>query len=177
MIQAISSRQLIPKHINACGFICLGIQRLDSKIISVSISSSIFNENDYHITVISWQRNGFSPNSLDHVLANNTGHMLYPIRTKTFLLKYNPYTEKRTKYDVLLDPVVAIGACEHGFPSQIARFMGPTWRPPGSWRPQMGSMLATWTLLSLLLYNPSSSYQETMKSNWRRRSSRRVLGL
>ena len=32
--------------------------------------------------------------------------------------------------------------------SQIARFMGPTWGPPGSFRPQMGPMLAPWTLLS-----------------------------
>ena len=30
---------------------------------------------------------------------------------------------------------------------QIARFM-PTWDPPGSCRPQMGPMLAPWTLLS-----------------------------
>ena len=29
-----------------------------------------------------------------------------------------------------------------------ARFMGPTWGPPGSYRPQMGPMLAPWTLLS-----------------------------
>ena len=32
--------------------------------------------------------------------------------------------------------------------SQIAKFMGPTWVPPGSCRPQMGPMLAPWTLLS-----------------------------
>ena len=32
--------------------------------------------------------------------------------------------------------------------SQIAKFMGPTWGPPGSSRPQMGPMLAPWTLLS-----------------------------
>ena len=32
--------------------------------------------------------------------------------------------------------------------SKIAKFMGPTWDPPGSCRPQMGSMLAPWTLLS-----------------------------
>ena len=32
--------------------------------------------------------------------------------------------------------------------SQIARFMGPTWDPPGSCRPQMGPMLVPWTLLS-----------------------------
>ena len=34
-------------------------------------------------------------------------------------------------------------------PAQIAKFMGPTWGPPGSCQPQMGSMLAPWTLLSL----------------------------
>ena len=32
--------------------------------------------------------------------------------------------------------------------SQIAKFMGPTWGPPGSCRPQMGPLLAPWTLLS-----------------------------
>ena len=32
--------------------------------------------------------------------------------------------------------------------SQIASFMWPTWGPPGSCRPQMGPMLAPWTLLS-----------------------------
>ena len=31
---------------------------------------------------------------------------------------------------------------------QIAKFIGPTWGPPGSCRPQMGPMLAPWTLLS-----------------------------
>ena len=32
--------------------------------------------------------------------------------------------------------------------SQISKFMGPTWGPPGSCRPQMGPMLAQWALLS-----------------------------
>ena len=32
--------------------------------------------------------------------------------------------------------------------TQIAKFMGPTWGPPGSCRPQMGPMLAPWSLLS-----------------------------
>ena len=31
---------------------------------------------------------------------------------------------------------------------QKAKFMGPTWDPPGSCRPQMGPMLASWTFLS-----------------------------
>ena len=35
--------------------------------------------------------------------------------------------------------------------SQIAKLMEPTWGPPGSCRPQMGPMLAPWTLLSGLL--------------------------
>ena len=37
---------------------------------------------------------------------------------------------------------------EHWLLSQIAKSMGPTWGPPGSCRPQMGPMLAPWTLLS-----------------------------
>ena len=32
--------------------------------------------------------------------------------------------------------------------TQIAKFMEPTWGPPGSCRPQMGPILAHWTLLS-----------------------------
>ena len=36
--------------------------------------------------------------------------------------------------------------------TQISRFMGPTWGPPGSCRPQMGPMLAPWTLSSGELY-------------------------
>ena len=36
--------------------------------------------------------------------------------------------------------------------SQIAKFMGPTWGPPGSCRPQVGPILTPWTLLSGLLH-------------------------
>ena len=36
--------------------------------------------------------------------------------------------------------------------SQIAKFMGPTWGPPGSCGPHMGPMLAPWTLLSGWLF-------------------------
>ena len=32
--------------------------------------------------------------------------------------------------------------------TQIAKFMGPTWGPPGSCQPQMGPMLAPWTWIS-----------------------------
>ena len=37
--------------------------------------------------------------------------------------------------------------------SQIAKFMGPTWGPLGSCRPQMGPILTPWTLLSGFLLN------------------------
>ena len=36
--------------------------------------------------------------------------------------------------------------------SQIARFKGPTWDPPGSCRPQVGPMLAPWTLQSGIVF-------------------------
>ena len=36
--------------------------------------------------------------------------------------------------------------------TQIAKFIGPTWGPPGSCRPQMGPMLTPGTLLSGTLY-------------------------
>ena len=39
--------------------------------------------------------------------------------------------------------------------SKIARFMGPTWGPPGSCRPQMGPTLAPWTLVSGMLHQNS----------------------
>ena len=36
--------------------------------------------------------------------------------------------------------------------TQIARFMWPTWGPPGSSRPQICPMLAPWTLISVYLW-------------------------
>ena len=42
--------------------------------------------------------------------------------------------------------------CAVDIPSQIAKFMGPTWGPSGSCRPQMGPMLDQWTLLSGLCF-------------------------
>ena len=38
--------------------------------------------------------------------------------------------------------------------SQIARFMGPTWGPPGADKIQVGPMLAPWTLLSGVAMEP-----------------------
>ena len=54
------------------------------------------------------------------------------------------------------DRATNIGSWKH---SQEAKFMGPTWGPPGSCRSQMGPMLAPWTFLSeLLLYNMETSF-------------------
>ena len=43
---------------------------------------------------------------------------------------------------------VPVGPIDNKSTSQIAKFMGPTWGPPGSCRPQVGPMLAPWSLLS-----------------------------
>ena len=37
--------------------------------------------------------------------------------------------------------------------TQIAKFIGPTWGPPGSCRPQMGPMLAPWSLSGYVTIN------------------------
>ena len=49
--------------------------------------------------------------------------------------------------------------------SKITKFMGPTWDPPGSCRPQMGPMLAPWTLLSGL--SPSCYWRIVPECWWR----------
>ena len=66
-------------------------------------------------------------------------------------------------------------------PSQIARFMGPTWGPPGSCRHQMGPMLAPWTLLSgIVVPQPRRLYVEFLlgsEATWlqRRQTNYRPL--
>ena len=55
--------------------------------------------------------------------------------------------------------------------THIARFMGPTWDPPGADRTQAGSMWATWTLLSgnaqILIGNNVMQPYLNMKTNYR----------
>ena len=48
--------------------------------------------------------------------------------------------------------------CMSVFFYSIAKLTGPIWRPPGSCRPQMGPMLAPWTLLSGSARNLSTHY-------------------
>ena len=49
---------------------------------------------------------------------------------------------KRYHFDICLKMSILV------IRTQIAKFMGPTWGPPGYCRPQMGPILAPWTLLS-----------------------------
>ena len=63
--------------------------------------------------------------------------------------------------------------------SLIARFMGPTWDPPGDDRTQVGPMLAPWTLLSGLGNCWEIKLRET---NWKQNTSTsyqsyRIVGL
>ena len=52
--------------------------------------------------------------------------------------------------DINIQSYMPIGdmLCHVSLATQIAKFMGPIWGPPGSCRPQMGPLLAPWTLLS-----------------------------
>ena len=52
------------------------------------------------------------------------------------------------------------------FYSQIAKFMRPTWGPPGSCRPQMGPTLAPWILLSRLCYAVFGTKRFTQSPPW-----------
>ena len=45
-------------------------------------------------------------------------------------------------------PTIHLSTQHRKYQTQIARFVWPTWGPPGSWRPQVGPTLAPWILLS-----------------------------
>ena len=75
-------------------------------------------------------------------------------RVNTFMLP-QPYAARNSIWSMLFTtspahlagtmPTLGIPAWMH---PQMAKFMGPTWGPSDSCRPQMGPMLAPWTLLS-----------------------------
>ena len=66
-----------------------------------------------------------------------------------------------------------VHACSSVIPergwSLIARFTGPTWGPSGADRTQVGSMLASWTLLSgiFLKWKQIGVTAETRRSSWK----------
>ena len=53
---------------------------------------------------------------------------------------------------IVMGTVVEAHGWQHIDTSQIAKFMGPTWGPPGAGRTQEGPMLAPWILLSCIWY-------------------------
>ena len=57
---------------------------------------------------------------------------------------------------------------------QIAKFMGPTWGPSGSCRPQMGPMLAPWTLLSGYVHTAWTACNSRSLSNIEGRCYREI---
>ena len=62
--------------------------------------------------------------------------------------------------------------CREQYTSQIAKFMGPSWGPPGFCRPQMGPMLAPWILQSGIRLMPCGHdmrcWDFTVTSNYAR---------
>ena len=60
-----------------------------------------------------------------------------------------PSTINSTNVDKIYGPIQwARRGTNNNIMSQIAKFMRPTWGPPGSCRSQMGPILVPWTLLS-----------------------------
>ena len=62
------------------------------------------------------------------------------------IVQSDRYTRIRTSSDIYIGSLLVTPGSN--WPAQIAKFMGPTWGPPGSCRPQMSPMLAPWILLS-----------------------------
>ena len=65
------------------------------------------------------------------------------------------------------------GSVQGGTHSQIPKFMGPTWGPPGSCRLQLGSMLAQYTLLPGFTLN--HWHTESVRTPWRSPSQQIML--
>ena len=85
----------------------------------------------------------------------------------------NTETVVCSKNKIHIYTFVAFSLYHRGKQSQIAKFMGPTWGPPGSCRPQMGPMLAhepcyQGCYCSLWIMSLDKWYQvmKVMKSNY-----------
>ena len=79
-----------------------------------------------------------SPGKLSSIYSNNDRDIMFPFPLRDLLtVQGHTYIAARSNT-----------ALHSSWKGQIAKFIGPTWGPPGSSRPQMGPMLAPWTLLS-----------------------------
>ena len=80
-------------------------------------------------------------------------------------------------YDTIyLLKIFTFSKCSRETP-QIAKFIGPTWGPPGSSRPQVGPMLAPWTLLSGTAWLDRERYMGCLVSSIWDHSSSCVISL
>ena len=59
----------------------------------------------------------------------------------------------KIKFGSILLCMAASALTHHKYSCQIARFVGPTWNPPGDDRTQVGPMLAPWPLLSGMFHH------------------------
>ena len=78
------------------------------------------------------------------ILSLTWGHMLLQVK---FHITINYTFDNQSKYtgsvlDIYIERDISAGVL-----TQIAKFMWPTWGPPGSCRPQVRPTLAQWTLL------------------------------
>ena len=102
---------------------------------------SIINER-FQQKVIKLNRNQYKPNNLLKLHDSNRSFWSW---VKIFSSNVLP--------KLLMAPVrtlilrISVQVTHTNLISQIGKFMGPTLGPPGSCRPQMGPMLAPWTLL------------------------------
>ena len=95
-------------------------------------------------TDIFWNRNNTSVRMLWHprmVIYIKHISGLYPNDTLSYRMIYDESPMQAILYQFQTDMPL------YERPTQKAKFMRPTWGPPGSCRPQMGPMLAPWTLL------------------------------
>ena len=67
-------------------------------------------------------------------------------------LSYNNIIQLKEFWNKIMDQIHSFYTPVRHVSSQIAKYMGPTWDPPGSCRPQMGPKLAPWTLLWGILW-------------------------
>ena len=103
------------------------------------------------VEIMAWRRAGYKP--LSEPMTVRLPTLICVTRPQSFNVSIGSFNELNLYTLHFLDEYTNIFAFHTIFQhwdgaTQIARFMGTTWGPPGSCRPQIGPMLASWTLLS-----------------------------
>ena len=119
-------------------------------VTCVTVSSTSFVDNDQGPGTASiWQTLFYLAGSRWREIGDYT---VFPIHSEIWQASRQHYRESVTSRDVTIRcryrKRPQLVWCAQWYAPQITKFMGPTSGPPGSCRPQMGPMLAPWTLLS-----------------------------